>query len=137
MDHTSFKITSHVNKILSLIRSNPLTVVIAPPGYGKSIGLPLSIAETQSRVFVSVSQPSSAQALYDIQSKNSSSVGLGTHNHTNYNHETQIVYVTDTHIKDKLLHSFRDEGAMAFAFTIVRILDDIHICSIETSLFSL
>ena len=59
----NLRIYNHLTEILNLIGSNAVTGILAPTGYGKSIGIPWVLARTGSKVMVSVPTRASAISL--------------------------------------------------------------------------
>lgn len=128
----SLKIRSHIKPILDLIRHNALTTVIAPTGTGKSIGIPWGVAETKSRIFVSVPTIVSAISLAEALKKYAPSlkVGYAAEGKINYDSSSQVVYATSGHLRLKILRSIEKEDnevVCNLSFTDVLMIDEYHL----------
>ena len=121
-------IYEHLPPILRLISEKPVTGVLAPTGYGKSIGVPWILAKQGAKVFVSVPTRASAMSLSETLKSldNSVNVGYAAEGNVKYDEDTQIVYATSGHMRKKLLRHFDQGICIKIDFATVLILDEIH-----------
>jgi len=132
-------INSHLPSILALIRNNEVTQINAPTGSGKSIGIPLALAESGAQVFVSVPTRVSATSLSSYaRSLNSKlSIGYAADAKTVYDDNTDLVYATSGHMRRKMLRYFAS-GINSFKygllFTDVLVVDETHTGSLDNTI---
>ena len=124
----SLKIRSHINPILDLIRDNDLTTVVAPTGTGKSLGIPLGVGESGSKIFVSVPTIVSAISLSETLKRLNPElkIGYAAEGNIEYTSETQVVYATSGHLRLKILRDAQD-GKCNFDFADVLMIDEYHL----------
>lgn len=129
-------INSHIVPILKEVKRNPIVVVNAPTGSGKSLGIPMALGAINTRTFVSVPTRTAATSLYNTQKIMSSGnfeVGYAAEGDIMYNDKSLIVYVTSGHLRKKLLSYFRSGNPRDIDFCNVLIIDEIHTGSIDDS----
>jgi len=140
-----------LNSISSVLEDNPVIIVSASTGSGKSTLIPKYLSEygkqvvyrfpgqsTIPRIIVSVPTVVSAKLLYKYQSKISpdKSVGYAAEGDIHYNDETSITYVTSGHLERVFYEFFRDGIVDPKGLYIADyiMLDEIHTGTIENSI---
>src|SRR5207253_2983708 len=119
-------------KIVELVENNPVVLIVAPTGSGKSVGVPRVM---KGICFVVVPTRSAAISLYEYQKKlGHESVGYAAEGNIKYDSSTALVYVTGGHMRLKMLSFFRDGTARDVDFCDVLIVDEIHSGSIDNTL---
>lgn len=134
----SLTIYSHLDAIFDIISQNVATVVKAPTGTGKSVGLPWRISQAgpTTKIFVSVPTVVAAQSLARYQRRLSPnvSVGYAAEGSVNYDDNTQIVYATSGHVRRKILRSIADGQCVDMDWASVLIIDEAHSGSIDNTM---
>jgi HrpA-like RNA helicase len=110
------------------VSENNITIINIATGSGKSIGIPSIIAQTGTRIFVSVPTVNAALSLASFQRQATEGISIGTavEGDIKYNNDTLIVYATAGHIRRKMLSSFRDGKAQDIDFCDVLMVDEVH-----------
>lgn len=130
------RISPHLQEILKRIGNNPITAVVAPTGSGKSLGIPLTVAQAGARIFVSVPTITAALSLakHLAYIAPEISIGYAAEGDVHYNQSTQVVYATSGHLRRKMLGFFSQGKCSGITFTDVLMLDEIHIGSIDNQI---
>lgn len=130
------RIKTHLNSIVDLVRSHAITTVIAPTGTGKSLGIPWAVAQTQSRIFISVPTVTAALSLHNFLSKYDTSikVGYGAEGIVKYDDTSDIVFATAGHIRRKIINTVKDGKCAGITFTTVLMLDEFHTRSADNDI---
>ncbi len=102
-------INSHLPAISKLISTNPILVVSAPTGVGKSIGIPWYLARMGYRVLSAVPTVTAVESLAARQKQVNPSIAIGVaaESIVDYNKDSQIIYATYGHIKNRMLDFYR------------------------------
>lgn len=133
------EITRHLRTILEKIKTEATTLVVAPTGSGKSVGIPAAIAISGSTCYVSVPTRTAAVSLASYQTTIQArrggviSVGYAADAEIHYDDNTQIVYATSGHIRKKMLSYFNDGKVSDITFCDVLFVDEIHSGSLDNT----
>lgn len=123
-------INNYLPEILESIANNPVTLVKAETGSGKSVYTLKAIAESGLSVFASVPTRLSASSLCDfVKTLNPNlSVGYAAEGTSVYDYKTKIVYATSGHVRRKMLGCFSSRHVQrhGLKFTDVLVLDETH-----------
>jgi HrpA-like RNA helicase len=118
------------NEIIEFISSHPVSAVKVMTGGGKSTAIPRVVSETGAKIFVSQPTIPAALGLYDYmrQSLGDDVVGFAAEGNIRYNGNTQIVYCTAGHLRNKMINYFKEgeipSGDMSFCDVIM--VDEAH-----------
>lgn len=131
------EIAEHLPNIITLVRNNIAILVVAPPGSGKTIGIPFALNTVGARCFAAVPTRTAAKSLYEYQKTlqpDPNIVGYAAEGNIQYNESSKIVYATSGHIRKKLLSYFRDDGTPPNVdFCDVLLVDEVHAGSIDST----
>jgi HrpA-like RNA helicase len=127
------KIYDHLGSIVKLIGEHPISGILAPTGYGKSIGIPWILARQGVKVFVSVPTRASAISLSETLKflDPSISVGYAAEGNIKYDQDSMVVYATSGHMKKKMIRHFDQGVCDKIDFATVLILDEYHLQSVD------
>ena len=148
-------IEDYIRRILKFIQTNPITILKAPVGSGKSTILPAAIANTGIRVYVSCPTIESARNLHKTVSDNFGyeynhdenyggsnpvegrfAVGIAAEGIINYDRRTTgLVYMTTGHLKNRLLETING-GPGNIKICEVMIIDEAHMSSIDNTMIA-
>lgn len=133
------QITQYLPKIIEVISKNDVSMVTAPTGTGKSIGIPMALAASNKKVYIAVPTAIAAKSLCNYQrfihaklykemsdSEIDRYVGYSADGKNFYNEESMIVYATSGHIRKLLLAHFANGSVRPLAFCDVLIVDEVH-----------
>ena len=87
MDITKLEITKYFPLILGSARENPMTIVSAHTGSGKSLGIPRLFAKGENRVMVAVPTVLGVRDLFNKQKLFSPPIKVGTAAEGDVNYE--------------------------------------------------
>lgn len=137
------QIIPYLEDIISLIKTTHVVSVIAPTGSGKSLGIPIRIAQEGARCFVSVPTRTAAISLASYQRKILAQVmpqedpnirvGYAAEGDIKYTSDALIVYATSGHIRKKLLSYFTKDGNLPIDFCTVLLVDEVHSGSLDNT----
>jgi HrpA-like RNA helicase len=134
--------------IITLIRNEIFTIITAPTGSGKSLGIPAALAAAGFRVMISVPTRASVWSLVNIQRSRLThapwipkgialtdyvSYADSRDEHPRYNAHSKIIYVTSGHARKKVLSNFSPQGAYDWDFCDVLMVDEIHAGSVDNT----
>lgn len=130
------QIIPYLPQIGKKISENAVTVVSAPTGSGKSIGIPSTFGQSGYRVFISVPTVTAARSLANYQKMitDNVTVGFAAEGEVRYDEQTTIVYSTSGHLRRKLLTYFSDGQPKDIDFTDILIIDEAHSGSLDNSI---
>lgn len=134
---SQFKIQRHLGKIVRFVRDNIKTGVIAPTGYGKSLGIPYAMVKTMPNIKVMVVVPTTnaAKNLYQSQqllSDKPIDTGYATLEAPKYNQSSKIIYATSSYVRNLMLSYVKDGKPVGkLDFANILMVDEIHIGSID------
>ncbi len=129
MSQTRLRIQSHLKSIIKLVGSNDIVTIIAPTGTGKSLGIPLAVARTKTKIFISVPTIIAAISLSKTLSEMDPTikVGYGAEGKITYDQETDVVYATSGHLRRKIMSTINDGKCQGIVFTDVLMIDEVHL----------
>lgn len=129
------QIIPYLSEIGQIISQNVVTIVSAPTGSGKSIGIPSSFGQSGVRIFISIPTITAARSLANYQKMVTPnvSVGFAAEGDIEYNQETRIIYATSGHLRRKLLTYFSSGEAKDVDFTDILMIDEAHTGSLDNS----
>jgi hypothetical protein len=130
----AMKITHHIIKIIDLIKENPAVNIVCPLGIGQNIAIPASIAIMKSRCFVLTDKVEDAALVCRYGASNSSSVGYANENMTKYNESTNIVYVTGSYLRHKMLTYFSEGYPVNIDFCDVILINKAKMGSVDADI---
>lgn len=127
-------ITNSLPDIINLIKTNWVSLIVAPTGTGKSLGIPLAVASINAKCFTTVPTRTAAISLYQRQVSTIKrfTFGYAAEGDIHYNDTTQIVYATSGHARKKMLGRFKEGNDLMF--TDVLFVDEIHSGSLDNTL---
>ena len=135
---TGLPIYPHLSNISDTLYENNIVEVIAPTGYGKSLGIPYHLsANGKYKIYVSVPTIAAATQLSDTLGKylpkdSKIKIGYAAEGEHKYREDTNVVYMTSGSFRKKMLSSFRKNGRCdGFEFADVLIFDEAHSQSID------
>ena len=138
MDITKLEITKYFPLILGSARENPMTIVSAHTGSGKSLGIPRLFAKGENRVMVAVPTVLGVRDLFNKQKLFSPPIKVGTAAEGDVNYEdgddNLIIYATSGHIRRRMIEFFRGGVARPINFCDVLIIDEAHIGSADNDI---
>lgn len=151
-------ISSHIEDIITILRASDTGVLslVSPTGSGKSLGVPLSIANlslpTKRRLRIMISVPTraaveslkrSADYIQDQVNQKISPdkrvkkiiVGTAASRRANYDQNTQVIYATSGHVRKRMLQYFYNGkvGDMGDLCDIL-MLDEYHNGSLDNTI---
>ena len=143
IEKITLPVSPHLENIVNVIKNNPTSMIVAPTGSGKTLGIPLALSALEIKTFISVPTRMIAIGTYesqlyiqqDLRPKNeaSSIVGYASQGKINYTKNTKIVYATSGHIRRKMLRYFSRDSIRPIDFCDVLIVDEIHTGSIDNT----
>lgn len=129
-----FPINDHIKPISEQIFRSDLNSIVSPTGTGKSIGIPAALAYAGYNVFVTEPTRSAVRAHTLRQTKIQEdfgfnlSVGSAAEGDVKYNDNTNIVYATEDHLRNKVL------SCQGWGFTDILIIDEAHTGSVSVTM---
>nr|QBK90319.1 MAG: ATP-dependent helicase [Pithovirus LCPAC102] len=136
IDISTLSISPYLDNIAKTILNYPATMISAPTGSGKSIGIPGIMAMMGYKIMVSVPTVTAAISL-----SNSSKlffpklkIGYTTGNKAYYTYDDNIVYATSKYIKKLILHIFKNGQSRNWQFANILMLDEYHVGSMDNYL---
>lgn len=122
-------------EFIEFISQYPVSGLIAGTGAGKSSRIPKAVAKAGARVFVPQPTVLAAFFAYDYVRKDFDAgyVGYAVEGNVNYNDNTQIIYCTTGHLRNKMLSYFQkgDVPSGDISFCDVILLDEAHSGSLD------
>jgi HrpA-like RNA helicase len=118
---------------------NNVGMIISPTGTGKSVGIPLAIASTGGKMFISVPTRIAAISLYKYVSsivregELDIKVGYAAEGEIKYSRDDNIVYATSGHLRKKLL-KYTHIKSKKVNFTDFLVIDEFHTGSIDNTI---
>jgi len=104
-DYSKFKISPDGDKIVDMIKSNPVSAVIAQTGSGKTLFMPWALANTGVKVRCALPFTVATRSAHCFQQEHSGlKVGFAAAREIKYTDEDDIVYATTGHYTTKIIH---------------------------------
>lgn len=122
-------------EFIEFVSQYPVSGFIGNTGVGKSTTIPKAVAKAGARVFVSQPTVLAATSIYSHVRKDFDEgyVGFAVEGTVNYNDNTQIIYCTSGHLRNKMLGYFKDGDVPSgdISFCDVILLDEAHSGSLD------
>lgn len=123
-------------EFIEFISQYPVSGFIGNTGVGKSTTIPMAISKrTGARVFVSQPTVFAATSIYGYVRTffDAGHVGYAVEGTVNYNDNTQIIYCTTGHLRNKMLGYFKDGEVPSgdISFCDIILLDEAHSGSLD------
>ena len=135
-DKPTLAIQPYLNNIIQMVKKFPLSMVIAPTGSGKSIGIPGHLASLGYKVIVSVPTVTAAVSL--SRSINIFYPKVRAAHVTDYTEEepadAMVIYATSKYLKNKIMRLYNNGISKSWFFTQIIMLDEYHTGSIDNYL---
>jgi HrpA-like RNA helicase len=135
----SFGISSSIeDEFIEFISQYPVSGLIASTGSGKSTRIPKAVAKAGARVFVP--QPTVLAAVFAAnyvgKDFDPGYVGFAVEGEVRYNDNTQIIYCTSGHLKNKMLSYFQKGEVPSgdISFCDIILLDEAHSGSLDNDI---
>ena len=127
-------IDPYLNEIIQIVTKYPVTMISAPTGTGKSIGIPHAIANKGYRIFVSIPTVTAVHSLTQIAQKSGLKIGYAVGTQSYYEDQDQIVYATSGYIRKLIISLFNGGQSQSWNFTDILMLDEYHVGSMDNFL---
>lgn len=127
-------IDPYLNEIIQIVTKYPVTMISAPTGTGKSLGIPRAIANKGYRIIVSVPTVTAVHSLTQIAQKSGLRVGYAIGTQSYYSDQDQIVYATSGFIRKLIISLFHNGQSESWNFTDILMLDEYHVGSMDNFL---
>ncbi|GAG99190.1 unnamed protein product, partial [marine sediment metagenome] len=135
-DTPTLAIEPYLNNIIQMVKKYPLSMVIAPTGSGKSIGIPGYLATLGYKVIVSVPTVTAAVSL--SRSINIFYPRIKAAHATDYTDEEQenvmVLYATSKYVKNKIMKLYQNGISKPWKFAQIIMLDEYHTGSMDNYL---